>query len=168
VAANLTSYAAKQLLDYHLGALSGNSAADPSCTLSVMVIEEADAMLKVAAKTADYTVVRIADYRTLLTNSGAAGTITFTLPPGVAGDETGEFYAAAAQIIRVLPATGERFTLDFTSGTLNALGTAVPADQTINKYLEASAVVGSSIRFRCKETGKWSPFEKNGTWTIQV
>ena len=125
-------------------------------------------MLKVVAKTADYTVVRIADFRTLHTNSGAAGTITFTLPPAIAGDETGVFYTATAQLVRVKPAAGEKFTLTFASGTLNALGTAAPADQTADKYLEASAVVGSSIRFRCNETGKWTPIEKTGTWTIQV
>ena len=83
------------------------------------------------AKTADYTVTT-SDVGKLFSNLGASGTVVFTLPAisGWAGDSI-RFTVKAAQIIRLLPQTGEKIFLD--------------GDGVATKYLNVAAVIGNAV-----------------------
>lgn len=81
------------------------------------------------AKTTDYTVVA-ADFGKILTNTGASGTVVFTLPsaatyPGVVL----RFHLFAAQIVRLLPVTGEAVCLN--------------SSVVVTKYLNIAGVIGN-------------------------
>lgn len=81
------------------------------------------------AKTSDYTVVA-ADFGRILTNTGASGTVVFTLPsavtyPGVVL----RFHLFAAQIVRLLPVTGQAVNLN--------------SSAVVTKYLNIAGVIGN-------------------------
>jgi hypothetical protein len=89
----------------------------------------------VTAKTTDYTVV-VSDLNKVFTNAAAGGTVVFTLP-SVAGNagKALKFHSLAAQIIRLLPATGQ---------AVNLHGSAV-----VTKYLNVAAVIGNYVDVYC-------------------
>jgi hypothetical protein len=90
------------------------------------------------AKTSDYTIVK-ADADTIFTNTGASGTVVFTLPSvKVSHGVVFRFHAFAAQIIRALPVTGEAINLN---------GSAV-----VTKYLNLAAVIGNYMDLYCDGT----------------
>lgn len=81
------------------------------------------------AKTGDYTVLA-ADFGKILTNTGASGTVVFTLPsavtyPGVVL----RFHLFAAQIVRLLPVTGQAVCLN--------------SSAVVTKYLNIAGVIGN-------------------------
>ncbi len=81
------------------------------------------------AKTADYTVA-VADFGKILTNTGAGGVVVFTLPsavtyPGVVL----RFHLFAAQIVRLLPVTGQAVCLN--------------SSVVVTKYLNIAGVIGN-------------------------
>lgn len=81
------------------------------------------------AKTSDYPVVA-ADFGSILTNTGASGTVVFTLPSAVTYPGTVlRFHAFAAQIIRLLPVTGEAVCLN--------------SSVVVTKYLNIAGVIGN-------------------------
>lgn len=76
----------------------------------------------VTAKTSDYVVV-IGDDQTIFTNTGAGGTVKFTLPANAsceAGKTLFTFEALDAQIIQVEPASGSIIIDDQTTATITA------------------------------------------------
>lgn len=87
----------------------------------------------VTAKTTDFTIVSMDQ---VYSNSGASGTVVFTLPTvvGNAG-KTLKFHSLAAQIIRALPQTGQAVNLN---------GSAV-----VTKYLNIAAVIGNYADLYC-------------------
>jgi hypothetical protein len=87
----------------------------------------------VSAKTSDFTIV---DMNQVYTNAGASGTVVFTLPTvvGNAGKAL-KFHSLAAQIIRLLPVTGQ---------AVNLHGSAV-----VTKYLNVAAVIGNYVDVYC-------------------
>jgi hypothetical protein len=90
------------------------------------------------AKTSDYTILK-ADADTIFTNTGASGTVVFTLPSvKVSHGVVFRFHAFAAQIIRALPQTGEAINLN---------GSAV-----VTKYLNLAAVIGNYVDIYCDGT----------------
>lgn len=92
------------------------------------------------AKTADYTIPNtLAAADTIYTNTGASGTVVFTLPSvKAAHGVTFRFHAFAAQIIRALPVTGE---------AVNLSGSAV-----VTKYLNLAGVIGNYVDLYCDGT----------------
>lgn len=81
------------------------------------------------AKTTDYTVVA-ADFAKILTNTGASGTVVFTLPSAVTYPGTVlRFHLFAAQIVRLLPVTGQAVALN--------------SSAVVTKYLNIAGVIGN-------------------------
>lgn len=81
------------------------------------------------AKTGDYTVVA-ADFGSILTNTAAAGTIVFTLPSAVTYPGTVlRFHLFAAQVVRLLPVTGQAVNLN--------------SSAVVTKYLNIDGVIGN-------------------------
>ena len=81
------------------------------------------------AKTGDYTVLA-ADFGSILTNTGAAGTVVFTLPSAVTYPGTVlRFHLFAAQIVRLLPVTGQAVNLN--------------SSAVVTKYLNIAGVIGN-------------------------
>ena len=81
------------------------------------------------AKTSDYTVVA-ADFGKILTNTGAAGTVVFTLPSAVTYPGTVlRAHLFAAQIVRFLPVTGQAIALN--------------SSAVVTKYLNIAGVIGN-------------------------
>ena len=83
------------------------------------------------AKTADYAVLA-ADVNKIFTNTGASGTVKFTLPavaewPG----KPIRFKVLAAQIVQVAPASGEKIYLD--------------GDGVASKYVSLAATAGNVV-----------------------
>lgn len=81
------------------------------------------------AKTSDYTVVA-ADFGKIMTNTGAVGTVVFTLPSAVTYPGTVlRFHLFAAQIVRLLPVTGQAVCLN--------------SSVVVTKYLNIAGVIGN-------------------------
>lgn len=81
------------------------------------------------AKTTDYTVLA-ADFANILTNTGASGTVVFTLPSAVTYPGTVlRFHLFAAQIVRLLPVTGQAVALN--------------SSAVVTKYLNIANVIGN-------------------------
>ena len=83
----------------------------------------------VTAKTADATLA-LANFGTIITNTGSSGTVVLTLPAAsaVAGCSI-KVQVTAAQIVRCLPASGEKVYLG--------------GDGVASKYLNIAGVVGN-------------------------
>lgn len=108
----------------------------------------------VITKTADHTLTA-ADNGATVTNTGASGTITFTLPvakPGL------KFSArvSVAQALRLDPNGTETISLP-SSGVPGAAG----------KYLVADAI-GETVQLVCVVAGSWSVVGYTGTWTAEA
>jgi hypothetical protein len=105
---------------------------------------------RVSHKSANHTVLA-SETGTYFTNTGATGTITFTLPAATVGLHY-TFKVRAVQQLRVDPSGSE--TLESTSSVEQAAGA----------YLWADAK-GEFIHLICLETGKWAMHNSSGTWT---
>lgn len=109
----------------------------------------------VTAKTADYTVT-IADLKlpTIFTNTGAGGTIVLTLPAVAAAKGYVILVnVLAAQIVRLLPATGE---------VVNYNGSVV-----VTKYLNVAGVIGNYVEVFCDGV-HWIVRDANGVVTKEA
>jgi hypothetical protein len=108
----------------------------------------------VVAKTADYPIVMPTDSNGTFTNTGAADTVTLTLPTAVPNLEYGAAVTVAEEL-RLDPNGTEVICLPST-GVPGAAG----------KYLVASAI-GATIKFRCYTAGVWAVESYTGTWTAE-
>ena len=108
---------------------------------------------RVSAKTADYTVSASESGKTF-TNEGAAGTITFSLPPATKG-LVFKFAVEAAQQLRI-DANGTE--------TISLPSSGVPGGG--GKYLVADAV-GETVALECAKDGSWQVMGYTGTWTAE-
>jgi hypothetical protein len=109
----------------------------------------------VLAKTADYTVT-LADLKTetIISNTGASGTIVITLPSvASAKGYVLLLNVLATQIVRALPQTGE---------AVNYNGSAV-----VTKYLNIAAVIGNYATLYCDGT-QWIVTDANGVVTKEA
>lgn len=106
------------------------------------------------AHTADDTLTA-AESGSTHSNTGAAGTITITLPAATVGLEF-SFYVGAAQQLRIDPNGSETISLPST-GVAGAAG----------KYLVADAV-GETVRLLCPKAGTWAVMGFTGTWTAEA
>jgi len=88
----------------------------------------------------------------LITNLGAAGTVTITLPPGARIGDTFDFAVLVAQELRIDPNTQ----------TINA-----SAGQTADKYITANAI-GESITVTYLGSDEWAVTGEVGTWTVEA
>lgn len=107
--------------------------------------------IEFTAKTANYTVTAN-DSGSGFTNAGAAGAVTFALPPAVVGLHY-YFRVSAAQELRIDPNGAE---------TISLPSTGVPA--AAGAYIVADAI-GETVRIVCAVAGSWSVFGYTGTWT---
>lgn len=98
-------------------------------------------------KTANYTLT-LSDMGSIVTNQGATGDVTFTLPSATAGYAFC-FYVYAAQNFYIDPATGDQ---------IHAL-TNSAGDRITN------ATAGSAICLVAIDTTYWVPYGTVGTWT---
>lgn len=105
----------------------------------------------VAAKTADYTVVKDVDNGKVFTNEGAGGAIAFALPAATVG-QWYNFVVKATQELRIDPNGTETIALD--TGVQQAAGA----------YITANAI-GEHIGVICVKAGEWETFDPVGTWT---
>ncbi|MCA9013705.1 MAG: DUF2190 family protein [Planctomycetaceae bacterium] len=111
-------------------------------------------MSTVVAKTADYD-VEVEDTGKTFTTVGAAGAVTFRLPPAVVGLRN-RYRVGAAQELRLDPDGTETIALPST-GVQGAAG----------KYLVADAD-GETVDIECTKAGEWSVFGFTGTWTAEA
>lgn len=109
---------------------------------------------KVSTKTADFTILA-SDSGKTFTNTGAAGTITGTLPPAVPGLRY-RARVSVAQQLRLDPDGTETISLP-SSGVPGAAG----------KYLVADAI-GETVDIECIVAGSWSVYGYTGTWTAEA
>ena len=105
-------------------------------------------------KTGDYT-VQLRDLGKTLTNTGAAGAVTFALPAAVVGYEVFA-RVTAAQELRLDPNGTETIALPST-GVQGAAG----------KYLTANAAT-ETVHLKCNATGTWDVLGFTGTWTAEA
>lgn len=108
----------------------------------------------VEAVTADRTVLA-SESGMAFSTVGAAGTVTFAMPPATVGLEF-KFRVGAAQELRIDPDGTEQVSLPST-GVPGAAG----------KYLTANAD-GETVYLVCTKTGQWSVFGFTGTWTAEA
>lgn len=107
----------------------------------------------VLTKTADYTLA-LADLGKVLSNVGAGGAITFTLPTAVVGYEVSA-RVGVAQELRLDPAVAD---------TISLPSTGVPG--AAGKYLTANAI-GETVHLKCRIAGTWDCMDYTGTWTSE-
>lgn len=112
-----------------------------------------DGVGTVTAATAS-TTLTVAQSGGVFTNTGASGTITFSLPAATVGLNY-KFYVGAAQELRIDPNGSETISLPST-GVAGAAG----------KYLMANAV-GETVHLYCAKTGTWACFGYTGTWEAE-
>lgn len=107
----------------------------------------------VVAVTGDTTLVA-ADLNKIYTNGGAGGTVVLSLPAvaGLAGKLL-KVQLLAAQIVRVLPVSGEAIALG---------GSAV-----VTKYLNIAAVIGNMVDIYCDGT-RWMVVNYSGVVTKEA
>lgn len=106
-------------------------------------------------KTADYTVT-VADLSepTIFNNTGDTGTLVFTLPAvAKAKGKVIKVALTAAQIVRLLPQTGEAINLD---------GSAV-----VTKYLNVAGVIGNFVECYC-DGSQWIVVNYSGVVTKEA
>lgn len=105
------------------------------------------------AKTVDYSVLA-GDLPGLFTNTGASGTVVFTLPAAsTVHGEPVKFQVTAAQIVRCLPQSGEAVYLG---------GSGV-----VSKYLQIAGVIGNFCDLVCDGTG-WIVTNYSGVVTKEA
>lgn len=138
----------------------------PACDLTVLAIQEGEAMLKVSSKISDYALISPADERTIFTNTGAPGAVTMTLPPAAPGMEFGPFVVAAGFSLRVMAAGTNVLTTSFVSGSATSpVGSVAAADQAVGLGL-SSSTIGAYLSVVCITSGKWLVREKIGNWAV--
>ena len=108
----------------------------------------------VEAKTANYTVVAEVDTGKVFTTTGAAGAVTFALPPATLGLWY-RFVVKAVQELRIDP-NGTQ-TISLPTGVQQAAG----------KYITADAI-GERISVECVKAGEWDTSEAVGTWAAEA
>lgn len=86
----------------------------------------------------------------VVTNNGATGTVTRTLPLAKVGIVL-KFALMESFAMRIYP---------------NAADRIVPTGNATGKYIEAS-VRGAGVTLRCRETGFWDMENVSGTWTSE-
>ena len=106
----------------------------------------------VGAKTANYTVQPQDCYGGLITNEGATGSVTLTLPPAVAGMSL-QVYLMASKAVVIDPQDDEKIVL---AGVAGDAGDRISAD-----------AAGEYVRLACVEDGEWVVTEVGGTWTAE-
>lgn len=105
----------------------------------------------VVAKTGNYTILP-ADVGKIFTNTGAAGSITLTLPACTVNAAVS--FAAQAAFTTILAAAG--------SDVITVPGLA----QTLKTQITSPATGSGAIRLACVATGFWQPLaQQTGTWT---
>jgi len=139
----------------------------PLYDFTLLGIEEAEAMLQVQDKTANYTLTA-QDQHQVFRNTGAAGTVVLTLPPAVITNNQvlryGPFVVDAAQAFRISPAGTDKHVLTFTSGS--ATDKVAPAAQAASKYL-GSSTQRAMLWCICVKTGEWLDVAF-GTWVMEA
>ena len=108
----------------------------------------------VVVKTADYTLLA-SESGAVVTNTGAAGAVTFALPPAVPGLRYSARVSVAQQL-RLDPNGSE---------TISLPSTGVPG--AAGKYLVADAI-GETVVLACVVAGSWSVLGYTGTWTAEA
>jgi hypothetical protein len=104
--------------------------------------------------TADRTLVA-GDSGSRISNTGASGAVTITLPAAIPGLFF-EFLVEAAQQLRIDPvSTGESIALPSTG-----------AQSTGGKYIWADAAT-EYVRIYCNTAGQWDVIGYSGTWTAE-
>jgi hypothetical protein len=106
------------------------------------------AKLVISNYTASATLTAAECRGAIVTNAGASGTIEITLPGATTGASV-TIYAKAAQIIEVIPASGERFS-----------------SESADEQLDSSGTLGDSLTLVCMETGVWEIVSSSGTWEV--
>jgi hypothetical protein len=104
------------------------------------------ARLVISNYTASTTLTAAECRGAIVTNAGATGTIELTLPAAATGSSV-TIYSKAAEIIELIPASGERFS-----------------SELADVQLDSDGVLGSSITLVCMETGVWEIVASTGTW----
>lgn len=104
-----------------------------------------------AAKTGDYTVTAADAQAKVFHNTGAAGTVIFTLPTASAGLRV-TFIVTVAQILRVI--TGTTDTIRVAAGVSTATTGTVSA-----------STIGNTLTLVCVGT-QWVAESYVGTWTV--
>jgi hypothetical protein len=106
----------------------------------------------VVTKTADYTVTQAElNAPTIFNNAGDSGTLVWTLPAvALSKGKVARFHSLAAQIMRLLPQTGE---------AVNLHGSAV-----VTKYLNIANVIGNYVEVYCDGT-QWIVTDQAGVIT---
>jgi len=116
-------------------------------------IKQSQGLFPVEAKTGNYTIVTPDDNGKLFTNTGAGGTITFSLPAATLGQHY--FFAiGAAQELQVDPQPSENISLPST-GVLQGNGVDI-----------FSNVVGETLHVICAVAGTWNVWGNTGTWSV--
>jgi hypothetical protein len=128
--------------------------------LSLLSDVEIDATLAatrpVSAKTTDYVVVD-ADDQKIFTNTGAAGTVKFTLPANAgctAGKTKFKFVALAGEVLQVEPASGTIYGWSNLAAYTATNGAPVDSQGDIGEWLEVT-YMGSNV-WHAVDSGKWS------------
>lgn len=110
--------------------------------------------LLVLLKTSNYTISRF-ETGALFHNTGASGTVTFTLPSSaLIGDYFDFVSTAVTKYLRIDPPATHSIIID---GLVQA-----PGEDIFN-----SGVPGDSIRLVYIATGRWAAINENGQWVNQ-
>lgn len=113
------------------------------------VVIDFTAQLNVVAKTGNATLANEEMRQSLITNDGATGTITLTLPNAATGECTMVFVAETQQII-VSPQAGDQIL-----GLTDAAGDDIDSD----------TVVGTMVSLCAINSTQWAVLGASGTWT---
>lgn len=100
-------------------------------------------------------VLKYEDQGSLITNAGASGDITITLPAAVAG-VVFEFATIEAYKLKV-QAVGDDVVQDVQGGG---------GDSAAAGYIQSSAAKGDTLRLVAAGSDRWLVMSKGGTWTI--
>lgn len=109
---------------------------------------KADKQKTQSNQTSNKTIIEASGY--VFTNTGATGTITFTLPDGSAGDYY-DFVVVATQSLRVAPPS---------SGVIYG-----PNTYALNYIYSPLGVSGNTVRLYCTASKTWYVMGPSGTWT---
>lgn len=91
-----------------------------------------------------------------VSNAGATGTVTFTLPAAEPGLRVSALNEANTRVLRLRPATGETVAVPSTG-----------AQGAATKGIEADAVT-ESVELVCLTKGTWDAVNFQGTWTAET
>lgn len=134
---------------------AAKSAGQTTCRVILNQSGHAHSVPRVLTTTADYTATETdVAGNTILTNTGASGTITVSLPAALPGMRI-RASVGVAQALRIDPNGTETISLP-SSGVPGAAG----------KYLVADAI-GETVDLVCVAAGSWSCFGYTGTWTAE-